>query len=91
MKNQSSNQSQQTIVAIICNYFRHADELLIKPLNLDRSRVVIISPESTEKMRGYRDIYFYEMRPMYAREQELAQSADWKSCNKTELQELAGL
>lgn len=76
-------------VAIICNRARHIRiQLKINPNHPD---LLIIEPETTEKMYGYKDVYYYPMRPLYAREQDYASLHDWKSINKTELYELLGL
>jgi len=75
-------------VAIICNSASHVRDILgLDPNNPD---LLIISPENTSKMYGTKDIYYYPMRPLYARELDYASQHEWKSINKTELGELVG-
>lgn len=61
--------------AIICNSATHVKEIL--GLNPNNPKYLVITPERTEKMRGYRDIEFYEMRPMLAREKAYADTHGW--------------
>jgi hypothetical protein len=73
-------------VAIICNYTDHVRTVLgLNPHNPD---LLIITPERTNKMYGTKDVCYYPLRPLYAREQAYAELHGWKPINKTELKEL---
>jgi hypothetical protein len=76
-------------VAIICNDVKHVRTVLgIDPRN---RYTLVITPENTSQMYGFKDIYYYELRPMYAREADYAGQHNWKSINKVELFELLGV
>lgn len=62
--------------AIICNSATHVVEIL--GLNPNHPKYLVITPERTEKMKGHKDIEYYEMRPMLAREKTYADSHGWK-------------
>ncbi len=54
--------------AIICNAYEHAIKLVLEPYHIPRDEVVIITPERTTLIYGYKDLAYYAMRPLYARE-----------------------
>jgi hypothetical protein len=73
-------------IAIICNDVKHVKTILgFDPRNRN---FLLITPENTKQMYGFKDLYYYELRPMYAREADYASQHNWKSINKTELNEL---
>lgn len=78
-----------TKVVVITNHVSHIKTVL--GLNPNNPNLIIITPESTDKLHGRKDFYYYPMRPLYAREQQLIEANEGKSINKTELFELIGM
>ena len=75
--------------AIICNHPSHIQTRLgISPKNPE---LLIVTPEQTDRMYGYKDIPYYALRPLYAREQIYAEEHGWKEVDATELKKLVQL
>lgn len=73
-------------VAIICNHVSHINTVLgLVPNN---PNLIIITPDNTLKMYGYKNIYYYPIRPLYARELKIAEAHGWKLISRAELYKL---
>lgn len=73
------------LLAIICNAPIHAEQFVIGPYNLKAVDCLIITPESTQKMHGRNNIEYVALRPLYAREKEIADTNSWRLVTKSEL------
>lgn len=75
--------------AVICNDSKHIKIML--GLDPNNPELLVITPETTDRMRGTRDVYYYALRPVYAREDAHIKHCEWKSINEVELKELLGV
>ena len=73
---------------IITNHYEHAKRLIIDEHRLPLNQIVIVTPDSTDKLRGFKDIPYLAMRPLYARELEYVHSHDLKEIQEDDLSKI---
>lgn len=70
---------------VFCNTPLHARKFVAEPLKLAPTEYVAVTPETTEKLYGYMDFEYYELRPAFARELEVARTHGGKPVTLEEL------